>query len=336
MKILYIGPYRQNNDYGIMSKLHLQNLVQSNHHITSRPIYFSENHTERFAHDPLQYENIIHENYDYLIQYCPIDMLQRHGGFPKNIAIPIFGRTKNVKSHTIKTLNMFDKVIVDNDMDESSLVRAGSVNHITKITHPIIKDLIAGVREKKLNLGIHNSATQFYFFGSIENDLDILQKILVSFYISFKGGYGKSLILFLDDTDKQNQIDFLNSIKEIKEKLKLNSSKSSVSEFVIFKNLSFEEKIVAHNTCHVFLNFGEKRILQEEYAKLFGNTILNSSNIETVDVPSYNANDYCIGDLYESIVTESLIDNFKKSAVNPHKTETITSDTRNIFLSSIL
>ena len=336
MNILYVGPYRQNDDHGILSKLYLQDLIASNHNITSRPVYFSAKNVERYSKNKLKYEHTIYDSYDYLIQHCPIDMLQKHGGFSKNIAIPIFDRSKNIKSYQVSSLRSFDKIIVDNDSDEAMLVRSGLEKNISRVTQPILEDLVAKLKDKRLNLGLHNSATKFYLFGNLQDHADIIQKILISFYISFRCEYGKSLILFLEEADKKDQLDFLNMIKDLKGKLKIHSPDSSISEFVIFKNFSLEEKIAAHNTCHVFLSLGQKSTLQEQYAKYFGNTVLNNENIETIDVPDYASQTYSPGDLYESIVTESLIYYLRESAGASHKTETPNTNNTHIQLSSIL
>ena len=337
MNILYVGPYRQNDDHGILSKLYLQDLIASNYNITSRPVYFSIKNIERYSKNKLKYENTIYDSYDCLIQHCPIDMLQKHSGFSKNIAIPIFDRSKNIKPYQAISLHSFDKIIADNDSDEAMLVRSGLEKNISRVTQPILEDLVATLKDKRLNLGLHNSATKFYLFGNLRDHADIIQKILISFYISFRCEYGKSLILFLEEADKKDQLDFLNMIKDLKEKLKIRSADSSISEFVIFKNFSLEEKIVAHNTCHVFLSLGQKSTLQEQYAKYFGNTVLNNENIETIDVPDYASQTYSPGDLYESIVTESLIYYLRESAGASHKTETPnTNNNIHIQLSSIL
>lgn len=337
MNTLYIGPYRQNDDYGILSKLYLQNLIESKSKVTCRPIYLSAKHIEPYSQDLLKHEKTIYNNYDCLIQHCPIDMLTKHGGFLKNIAIPIFGHSKNIQPYQINTLSTFDKVVVDNDANEAMLVKSGLDKNISRITYPIIEDLVIKLKDKKLNLGVHNSATKFYLFGNLVDHADIIQKILVSFYISFRCEYGKSLILFIEETNKKEQLEFLNTIKALKAKLKIVSMDRSISEFVIFKNFSFEEKIAAHNTCHVFLNLTQKSTLQEQYAKYFGNTVLNHSNIETIDVPDYSSETYSPEDLYESIVTESLIDHLKESAKAEHKTNIVNPDTNtNIYLSSIL
>jgi hypothetical protein len=317
MNILYVGPYRQNNDDGILSKLYLHNLISSDHNITCRPIYLSQSSIEKFNGEFLTYESKTYDEYDCLIQHAPIYSLQKHGGFPKNIAVPILENTNNLKSCYKKQLMQFDKIIINNDNSEAMMVRNDLAEKIYRIACPIADNLAESLKEKKLNLGIHNSTTKFYFFGNLDRDMDVIKKILISFYISFRSEYGKSLILFLEDVSPAKQLEFVNMAKEIKQKLKINTSDKSVSEYFIFKNLLLEEKIIAHNSCQVFLNLGQTSTLQEQYAKLFNNHVINMDNIETIEVPNYTANTYEPNDTYESIVTEALIDVMKNSFDKP-------------------
>lgn len=335
MNILYIGPYRQNNDDGILSKLYLHNLIISNHNITCRPIYLSQSNIEKFNGEFLTYESTIYDQYDYLIQHAPLDLLQRHGGFPKNIAVPILDNISNLKSYHKKQLTQFDKVIINNDNSEAMMVKNDLGEKIYRIACPIADNLIENLKGKKLNLGIHNSTTKFYFFGNLDRDMDVIQKILVSFYISFRSEYGKSLILFLEDVNPTKQLEFVNMAKEIKQKLKINTSEKSVSEYFVFKNLLLEEKIIAHSSCQVFLNLGQASILQEQYAKFFNNHVINTDIVETIEVPNYNSNTYEPNDTYESIVTQSLIDVMKNSLDQPKEASSSFTHTPNSISSAL-
>jgi hypothetical protein len=335
MNILYVGPYRQNNDDGILSKLYLQNLIIAKHNITCRPIYLSQSNIERFNGSFLKYETKIYEEYDCLIQHAPLELLQKHETFPKNIAIPILGDIINLKSYHQKQLMQFDKIIINNDNNEAVMVKNDLAEKAYRIACPIMDSLVEDLKEKKLNLGIHNSTTKFYFFGNLDRDMDVIQKILVSFYIAFRSEYGKSLVLFLEDVNQAKQSEFMNMTKEIKQKLKITISDKSVSEFFIFKNLLLEEKIIAHNSCQVFLNLGQKSSLQEQYAKFFGNHVINTDEVETIEVPNHNSSQYEPNDTYESIITQSLIDVMKNSLDKPKEASNSFTHTPNSISSAL-
>lgn len=338
MNILYVGPYRHNNDYGILSRLYLENLINSGNNVTCRSLYFGIDNIDRDLSELSPYEKNILSNYDVLVQHCPVDWAQTHGGFKRNIIIPILGNRTNLKDFHIKNLSRFDKIVVDNDIHESLFVRFGCGKNVSRISTPLIKNLCDSLREKKINLGIHNSSRKFYFFGNMHRDIELLQKILVSFFISFRGQYGNSLILFLDEVVPQDQKNLADMIKNIKQKLKINTSEKSISEMVIYKNLSFQEKIIIHNTCDILLNFSSeyRSMIQEQHAKYFNNSVLNIENTDIIDIPAFDKNaKYCPGETEFSILTQSLIREMVEISKKPTKNEKYNLQTFNT-LSSII
>lgn len=310
MNILYVGPYRHNNDYGIQSRLYLESLLNTGHLVTCRPLYFALENIERNLEQLYKFESEIHEKYECLIQQCPLDWAQNHGGFDKNVLIPIMGNANNLKSYQIESLSKFSKIVVDNDHDESIFVRSGFGKNVVRISTPLVKGLCDSLKEKKINLGMHNTSKKFYLFGNLQKDIEIIQKILASFYIAFRDTYGQSLILFLEEASPQDQKNLVDTIKDIKQKLKINTYNRTSSELLIYKNLSFSEKIIAHNTCDILLSFSSeyRSTIQEQHAKYFHNSILNIENVDTIEVPNIRSNiKYYPGDTENSILTQSLV-----------------------------
>jgi hypothetical protein len=321
MNILYVAPYRTDSDYGTEAQSHLQNLLSSQHNITARPIYL-DTKTPSILSDPMSCETKIYDSYDVLIQGGPIDWLQHHPGFKTNIAIPMTDSNLILKNHQTKKLNKFNKILVTNSFDEAKLVRSG-IDNITKISYPIIYDFIDNIKDQKINLGIHNQSIKYYFFGNIRNDAEIIQKIVVSFYASFRGEYGKSLILLLDNTSDSEKQQFMQIIESIKKELHIFSYQKNVAIYVMFKNLQFQEKLIMHNTCDVFLslNTNSRSILHESYAKLMNNTVLNIEEIDTVAVPKSDPGNFGTEERVESIITESLINSMKQASTIQPKTK---------------
>lgn len=323
MNILYIGPYRQLDDNGILSKMYLQNLIASGHNITSRPIYINLSSIESSANNFLVNETNLYDSYDIIIQHAPIKLLHSYSKYKKNIAIPIFDRHKNLRDYELTRLKNFDTILLDNHYDESILAKTSLSKKIKTITCPIMKDLAKDASGQKINLGIHNKSIKYYTFVDINKDADLINKILISFYTAFRCNYGKSIIVFIEGASQQQQNQLAQSIKDIKKQMKIQERKS-VCDFFIFKNFSFEEKIIIHNTCDIFLNFsnGRRSIMQEEYAKFFNNSIINIENTETVDIPVFSADGPHIEDIQESILTKSMIEQIKKaSEVKPKSTK---------------
>lgn len=338
MNILYIGPYRHDSDYGILSRLYLENIINTKHNVTCRPLYFGAANIDRNLQELSHYENNINNSYDVLIQHCPMDWAQNHGGFKKNIVIPIIGNICNLRDYQKDALCKFDQIVVDNDNHESLMVRSGCASNLHRISCPIVKSLCDNLKDKKINLGIHNNSKKFYLFGNIQKDTELLQKILVAFYVSFRAEYGKSMIFFLEEAPQNEQQNFYNMVNSIKNNLNILHSDKSISELFVFKNLSFQEKIVAHNTCDILLSFGTefRSTIQEQHAKYFHNSIINIENTETVEVPSFrNIANYFPGDRENSILTQSLIEKMTEFGNKDTKSEQYNIQTFNT-LASIL
>ena len=85
MNILFIGPYRQNDEWGRKSLAVLKGIQNTDHTVTSRPIYLStsanyNNYMERS-------ETIIADHYDILIQFVLQPFAVYSGNFNKRIGI---------------------------------------------------------------------------------------------------------------------------------------------------------------------------------------------------------------------------------------------------------
>lgn len=85
MNILFVGPYRQNDEWGYKSQAILNKLQDTGHNITARPIYMSS---------ALNYNNYIEpsetnsfDSYDILIQFVLPSFAIYEGSFKKRIGI---------------------------------------------------------------------------------------------------------------------------------------------------------------------------------------------------------------------------------------------------------
>jgi|694.fasta_scaffold84788_2 hypothetical protein len=336
MNILYVGPYRVENDIGIESQSHIQNLLASKHTVTTRPIYTSIN-DPTIKLDILPCESRICDSYDVLIQHAPVDWLQPHQGFVTNIAIPILGPALILRECQVSSLKRFNKILVANTQDEVRLVRSGLGDSITRISYPILPSSVSDIKDQKIDFGVHNKSLKFYFFGNMHTDADIIQKILVSFYTAFRGNFGRSLILLLDNVTNKDKQQFMEIINSIKQQLKIHKYPKSTTEYVMFKSLSFQEKLMIHNTCDVFLSLNSttKSTIQEEHAKYLNNVIINTENLETVSVPRITNEDFEPNERVDSIITESLVEQIKLASMIDPKSQKYTTPNTN-YLANII
>ena len=84
MNILFIGPYRQNDEWGRKSRDMLYTLKQSGHSITSRPIFLSNNID--YAQFEELSEHVVNDTYDIVIQFV-LQPFATYVGGAKNIGV---------------------------------------------------------------------------------------------------------------------------------------------------------------------------------------------------------------------------------------------------------
>ena len=85
MNILFIGPYRQNDEWGRKSLAVLKGIQNTGHTVTSRPIYLST--STNYNNYIEKSEIIIADNYDILIQFVLQPCTVYSGNFNKRIGI---------------------------------------------------------------------------------------------------------------------------------------------------------------------------------------------------------------------------------------------------------
>jgi len=318
MNILYIGPYREYGDDSEMSRLYLMGLAKK-HNVTARPVFLSEK-TKHVSQDILTLEKNELNEYDCCIQHLPLNMLSYSARFKNNIAIPISEPLTRINSTPIiNQLNLFDSVLVNSQNEEVMLVRSEVKSKIKKITCPINLEMAKEIKDKKFDFGIHNNNHKFYFFGNYREDLEIINKIILSFYLAFRCRDKTSLIMVLEGSG-QDQEHLNKTRKEMKEQIEISPFNNSINEIYIFDRLSEIDQLIVHNSCNTLLSlYPRDSMLQKEYALFFGNNIIDKNNTNVVEVPysrSSNNIRYSPGDAIESIITQSIVSNMIHYANN--------------------
>ena len=318
MNILYIGPYRGYGDDSEISRLYLMELAQK-HNVTARPVFLSER-TTQVNQDILGLEKNILNEYDCCIQHLPLNMLSYSARFKQNIAIPISDPLTRINSiPIINQLNLFDSIVVNNQNEEVMLVRSDIKSKIKKITCPINLGMAKEIKDKKFDFGIHNNNHKFYFFGNYREDLEIINKIILSFYLAFRCRDKTSLIMVLEGSE-QDQEHLNKTRREMKEQLEIVPFNNSINDIYIFDRLSETDQLVMHNSCNTLLSlYPRDSMLQKQYALFFGNNIIDKNNTNVVEVPyskSSNTTRYSPGDAIESIITQNIVSNMIHYASN--------------------
>lgn len=249
MNALFIGPYRQINNIGILSRLYMQDLGRCSNQLMSRPVYLGTQ--PKYISNDLSYEKSI-SNIDTIIQNLPIDMLVTE--YKKNnIAIPIIGN-KKFSQKEISLLDQFDHVLIDDPMNYQIL--SNVLNNVSFIKPEISYDklkLSAGT--KKFNLGIHNHYKKMYLIADYNTNTDLVDNVIIQFSALLSKYRNISLILFLSGLDQQSSSLLESKIRTIYEKFSLKTE--TIHIIMIGSELDEEAHIIAHNTGDIFLNLND-------------------------------------------------------------------------------
>ena len=164
MNILFVGPYRQLDEWGHKSSALLRAIEHRFDGLTSRPIYLSGIGSDGTFNTELA----TFDDYDVLIQFClPMNAVY-NGSFKKNIGVFNFESIPTVKrSLAISRINLMDELWVD------SKEIAKSLRQMTDTKISVLRPHIDNaVLEYNTGTIMRNEETKdkfiFYFIGSIE------------------------------------------------------------------------------------------------------------------------------------------------------------------------
>jgi hypothetical protein len=277
MNILYLGPYKQLDDSGEISRLYLQTLI-INHKITAGCVYTSfDVETIKETFSDLETPQ---SKYDALIQHLPINQLVITQRFKKNIAIPIMGN-ELCNSRTCNILNRFDKILVDTPYSKNYLDKILKKSP-TLIRPSINIDQINSIKNQTFNLGIHDHMQKFYTISHYENNKDLIHSLITEFIHILKHRDNISLVLFLSGINPSSSQKLELYIKRMYEMASIKTSNINI----VIVNIKTDpgSLITAHNSGHVFLNISDtpKQSLNLWYAKILDKKIIDITDLESV------------------------------------------------------
>lgn len=282
MNILYFGPIRYDNDYGFSAR----NIVESlstRHNIDIQNLFLDSPYNNSTIIDlgSRDIKNFkLKNNYDCIIEHCPIDMMHIDKSLcEKNICIPILSDfTLNLQQ--ISKLQQFDLVVSDNTI-QHKLLKDNNIKYI-----PLSYNLSKNNNEYNIDFGYHLFNKKFYFVGDFKNDHNIIQKIIVSFLISFRNRSDVSLVLFCSDDDRESATKALSEmIGSICDKMHYTSRLIPIKTFV--NKLGHQDLHIIHKSCDVFLDIYDsyKPGINRQIAALYHKNIIDISNLDNVCVP---------------------------------------------------
>ena len=192
MSVLFIGPYRQPDEWGQRSFNLLQSLKKTEVNITSRPLFLAsfppvtlEEETEYTRFD----------NYDTLIQHSLPTSFIIDKSFKKNIGVIDLETIDIQHSGWLYRLSFLDEVWVNSQIVQQYLERALPTNTIRNVSNSIDSSIVDFKHDQEFD-GLDPERFKFYFIGNME-DKNGLEELLIAYYKCFTSQDKVQLILFL-------------------------------------------------------------------------------------------------------------------------------------------
>jgi hypothetical protein len=301
--VLYLGPYRYNNSLGISSRAIIEELAQKQDlNVTTKNIFLENPYENSTLVNYNEFEREILPEYDVVIEHTTPSMMVVDRGISKKfVAIPIMDTV--LSSYDIEKLNTFNSIYTDDYHNLNTLI---ANNLEAKIFSYNIKQ---PDKNNTVNIGYHNLNKKFYFIGDYTTNQNMINKIIVSFIMSFRSTNNVSLVLMLTDSNSQeveNQI--LSNIKDIYDKMDFHPILSPIK--TISQPLSMEQLHTIHSFFDIHLdirdsyNTGINRCLATTYNK----PTIDIRALSTISVPSMDAKIGDINTFTQSVLTKSIVE----------------------------
>jgi len=224
MNILFIGPYRQNDQWGRKSRAVLKAIQRTDHAVTSRPIYLSnESNSNQYVEDS---EFIISDKYDICIQFLLQPYVVYDGNVTKRIGIFNTETIPNeIPLSQLTSELLMDEIWTDGYEIKNSLQNIlNKYNSNTKViaTCPTLDIENLPIRPSK---SIRNSDNEthfiFYYIGNILEDKEGFKETCISYLNTFTSKDSVMLIAALERKMSEKDLDttitnYRNSIKQFK------------------------------------------------------------------------------------------------------------------------
>lgn len=266
MKILFIGPYRQPDEWGRKSRSVLQALKNiANASVTSRPICLSSSSLSFYDTHAENSEFVIESEYDVLIQFVLPSMTIYDGAFSKRIGI---FNTETIPYH-IPQGQLTGEFLMDEIWTDSVRIRDGVQATLDKyasstkvVAIPPALDVQLTPSDITQSIRTANPILQdqflFYYIGNVLDNKSGFQETCLAYLSAFTSNDPVTLVLGLETQISSEQINArLNQIRETVQSY-IPISKQGTIHVVSPQNqiLDLSERAVIHMGCDCLVSVG--------------------------------------------------------------------------------
>jgi glycosyltransferase involved in cell wall biosynthesis len=282
--ILYVGPYRQSDGWGLASKDYLLSLLTTNHNVASVPIYLNRSAICKISDkEILDSENVSFSSYDIVIQQNLPQCFAKVGHDNKNIGM-LFLENNKLVSDGCFNLNTLDEIWVTTEKEQKCLSNSKVNTPSKKVSHPLPTESIKNCLNN--NITKKDNSYKFYFIGEYIQRKNI-KDIVAAFHLEFHPSEPVELIIKtslpgLDPNSSEEKI--RSDFDQIKKRLRIRSNFRN--EVIITEKLSEEKLFMLHRSCDCFVSasYGEAFCRPAAEALCFGNPVILAQNIGAVEM----------------------------------------------------
>lgn len=276
MKVLYIGYYKENSEWGKMATNFILSMHEAGIEVVPRAIELSQGREVGGLIAQLEKGDI--EDCDYCIQHVFPDHVTGSGKFKKNIALLTNDFIEIAHTSAVEKLSLADEVWVTNKDSQETLSKVASVP--VKVVYPGFREELYGQQYEKVQLGSNVDNT--FKFYTVINSIPERDNILSAFHAEFEVAEPATLILFSTNPDKE----FSNKLnawsEDIKSRLRIKQRADMfTSDVVLHMPQSTESDLYAlhqYADCYISSSQGDSWPVTAFDAACFGNTPIMAAN----------------------------------------------------------
>lgn len=281
MNILFAGPYRQQDGWGMATRSYIKSLATKYKNITTRPLYLSTPDTNFSDAEILGYENSYYNEYDAVIQKTLPHCLFYNGSYKKNIGMFELETTNLSSSECVSNINKMDEIWIPSSFERDCLIKSGVNRPIKVISQALDTEFIESNRDHKLLINpVIDNMFKFYFIGEY-NDRKNIKDLIIAFNLAFDHTEPVCLVIKTSIPGMQPAQALSKIESEINEIKKSLGNKSKYKkEIILTNNMSYKDIIGLHNSCDCFVapSYGEAFCRPAAEALVLGKTPIVNKN----------------------------------------------------------
>lgn len=296
-KVLYIGYYKENSDWGKFATNNILALESAGIDVACRPIVFSNNETpNKLKH--LEKKSIVDCNI--CIQHVFPEHMVSSQKFKKNIAL-LANEFINIDHSTwVEKLDRMDRVWVPSDTAKEYLKNTSLYNKIDVV--PFAFDIDVYTKQYEQLQGGIETADKFRFYTISDLNNSDLDRVIKCFYSEFSHTDKTVLVIQINDNNPDGLDD---KITTIKSKLGLEKEPHLYNKVVIVTRQNASDSYnQIHTFCDCYVSSLRQRSLNgEEFSAMaFGNTPIIAKHTDAV---YYMGDKYAVDAIYNVNMSHS-------------------------------